>query len=112
MAVEGQPVSANITRAELCRRAVEKLKEGGDIVSERFVGDVVDAFLAALSGALAAGGRVELRGLGSFRPAKWAARRVKPPKGPLQRAKQAGVRAVKSAFSVRFRPGAALRRIR
>lgn len=100
-------MSDNVTRAELCRRAAAAAG-----LPERAVGEAVDAFLVALAEALAAGGRVELRGLGSFRPVKWAARRVKPPKGPHQRAKQAGVRAVKSAFSVRFRPGAALRRIR
>lgn len=101
-------MSDNVTRAELCRRAATLLQG----CPERTVAEAVDAFLGVLIVALARGERVELRGLGSFRPGPWAARRVKPPKGPHQRAKQGGVRAVKAAFSVRFRPGAALRRIR
>lgn len=102
-------MSANITitKALLC---VGAARAAG--MPERVVVGAVDAFLGELARALAAGRRVELRGLGSFRPVQWAARQVKPPRGPHQRVKPGGVRAVKSAFSVRFRAGAALRRIR
>lgn len=103
-------MSENITRAELCRRAAERIDKPK--MSERAVGVAVDAFLIVLQEALASGGRVELRGLGSFRIVKWAARRVKPPRGPHQKAKPGGVRAVKAAFSVRFRAGRWLRAMR
>lgn len=100
-------MAGNVTKAQLCAEAAEAAG-----MPSRPAKRLVDAFLAALEAALKEGKRVEVRGLGSFRPVKWEARRVKPPQGPLQDAPSGKSRVVQAAFTVRFKAGAALRRMR
>lgn len=100
MKERGQGLRVKVTKRDLCRAVAKNLEITLDAAAA-----VVDSFLAALRDALRAGLRVEIRGLGGFRPRPWAGRKVRPP-GAAKALK------VSDSATISFKPGRALRGMR
>lgn len=93
-------MSTTITKRDLCWAVAKGSSQPYQATSE-----VISAFLSALTTALANGRRVEIRGLGSFHPRRWAGRKVRRP-GEDKAVK------VPSSMTVSFKPGRALKGMR
>ncbi len=64
-----------MTKADLVERVANKIK-----LNKKEVGAVINALLASINDSLAEGGKVEIRGFGSFRIRERNARTVRNPK--------------------------------